>query len=75
MRFIFKCFNTFTGIGAEIEIGADGDRIPYYLIYQFLGEDGKATLIAQSSDRNTVRINLYSEVKTIQSVWRTALHA
>ena len=47
-------FTNTTGMGGKCEIGMNGDKIPYFWIYQFLGDDMKATIVAESEDKNTV---------------------
>lgn len=44
------------GMGGTCEIGTNGDKVPYFWIYQFVGEDRKAVIVAESEDRNTVCI-------------------
>lgn len=44
----------FAGIGAQVDISSCGDKIPYFWIYQFLGEDMVATVVAETAEKNQV---------------------
>ena len=35
-------------------MGADGDKVSHFWVFQFLGEERKSTLVAESQDRNNV---------------------
>ena len=35
-------------------MGADGDKVSHFWVFQFLGEERKSTLVAESQDRNSV---------------------
>lgn len=41
-------------MGATTDIALNGDKQPYFWIYQFVGDDMKATLVAETSEKNTV---------------------
>lgn len=44
------------GMGGPCEMGPIGDKISYFWIYQFLGNDRKPEIVAETEDRNTVRL-------------------
>lgn len=44
----------FAGLSGPCDIGMNGDRLPYFWFYQFIGENLTEQVVAISEDKNKV---------------------
>jgi len=43
-------------MGDEALISPVGDKVPFFWIFQFIGDDTRAKLVAQTADNNQVQV-------------------
>lgn len=50
----------FAGLSGPCDMDNNGDRLPYFWFYQYLGEERAATIVAVSEDKNRVCVQFKS---------------
>lgn len=52
-------------MGGPCDIGENGDKMPDFWIFQFIGDDGEAVKVAQTEDMNRVMFLLSSAIRML----------